>query len=228
MSNYTFGEKQKEWSPKQKTEVPVVISPKYYETRKRAVELIERKQYGLVESDFWILMNETKSGKMMYSGLIISHNGCLKINDYLPQELKFRPECVTIDKEGYNGSLVFIYCSPAQGLFETGEVSTGNCKNAYPYAMAQKRCQDRVILKNSKLAYSGFYSESESDEFKKSIEEPKEEPKEEPNDLQIKCQGCGKIVTPQEHDWSIKHFKGAILCRYCQKELGSRIKASKP
>lgn len=55
---------------------------------------------------------------------------------------------------------------------EVGEVSQGNCKNSYPYAMALKRCFDRVVLKNSKLAYSGVYSDSEADEFAERIEDP--------------------------------------------------------
>jgi hypothetical protein len=32
--------------------------------------------------------------------------------------------------------------------------------------MAVKRCMDRVILKNCKLAYDGVYSDSEAEEFK--------------------------------------------------------------
>jgi hypothetical protein len=46
-----------------------------------------------------------------------------------------------------------------------GEASPKNCKNDYPYAMALKRLFDRVVLKLSKLAYSGIMSDSESEEF---------------------------------------------------------------
>ena len=106
-------------------------------------------------------MNETKTGKMMYSGLIISHNGCLKINDKL--ENKFKTNCVTLDKEGYKNSLVYTYID--EDVYEIGEVNQSNCKNEYPYAMAFKRCFDRVVLKKSKLAYAGVYSDSEADEF---------------------------------------------------------------
>lgn len=227
MNKYTFGEKTTEYSPKKQGEIPVYQHSKYRTAKQKAIELIESGKYGLNESDFWILMNETKTGKMQYSGLIISHNGCLKINDCMPEKDKFKPECMSLDKDGYGDSLVYSYCCPEQGLFEVGEVSKTNCKNAYPYAMALKRCFDRVVLKNSKIAYNNIYSESESDEFKNNYEEIPPSSISTP-DLNIPCQGCGKIVTPQEHDWSIKHFKGAILCRYCQKELGSRIKASKP
>lgn len=157
-----------------KTEAGSWQSPKYIEATKKAVEILESEKYKnvLSASDFWQLTGKTKTGKIAYNGLIISHNGCLKINDALDDDKKFRPECVEIDKDGYNGSLVFIYCCKEQGIFEVGEVSRGNCTNEYKYAMALKRCIDRVILKNSRLAYAGIYSDSEAEEFKN---EPKEE-----------------------------------------------------
>ena len=173
---YNFGEKTKEWSAKSGKEVDVWQSPKYIQAKKKVVEMLESKEYKdvLDESDFWILMNATKTGKMAYTGLIISHNGCLKINDTLEDKLKFKSECVSLDKEGYNDSLVYTYNCSEQGLYEVGEVSKANCKNDYPYAMALKRCFDRVVLKNSKLAYAGVYSDSEADEFANPNEEKKE------------------------------------------------------
>lgn len=171
MKDYDFNEKVTEYSAKQKKEIPVWVSPKYTQSREKAIEIIE-KYDNINEGDFWILMNETKSGKMAYTGLIISHNGCLKLNDHLPEELQFKPSCMSLDKDGYGGSLVYTYVNDKQGLYEVGEVSQGNCKNSYPYAMALKRCFDRVVLKNSKLAYNGVYSDSEADEFAERIEEP--------------------------------------------------------
>lgn len=170
---YNFGEKKTE-NINGKTLPVEFITPKYKEARNKAIELLESDKYkGILEtSDFWILVNTyANKTKVMYSGLIISHDGCLKINDALDGELKFKPECMTLDKEGYNGSLVFTYNCPEQGIYEVGEVSKDNCKNDYPYAMALKRCMDRVILKNSKIAYSGIYSDSEADEFTKRIDE---------------------------------------------------------
>lgn len=170
---YNFGEKKTE-NINGKTLPVEFITPKYKEARNKAIELLESDKYkGILEtSDFWILVNTyANKTKAMYSGLIISHDDCLKINDVLDEELKFKPECMTLDKEGYNGSLVFTYNCPKQGIYEVGEVSKDNCKNDYPYAMALKRCMDRVILKNSKIAYSGIYSDSEADEFTKRIDE---------------------------------------------------------
>lgn len=168
MKSYNFGEKETEYSSKHNDYIPVIKLPKYNQAKKKAVELLRSDEFKgvLEESDFWILMNATKSNKMAYSGLIISHNGCLKINDKLSKEKRFRPECVAIEKDGYGGSLVFIYCCEDQGIFEVGEVSRENLKNNFPYAMALKRCFDRVVLKNSRLAYSGIISDSEIDDEK--------------------------------------------------------------
>lgn len=46
-----------------------------------------------------------------------------------------------------------------------GEASPANNKNAYPYAMAEKRAKDRVVLKLVGL-HGLVYSEEESDDFK--------------------------------------------------------------
>nr|DAZ70244.1 MAG TPA: hypothetical protein [Caudoviricetes sp.] len=165
-----FNEKKSEYSLKSRQEVPVIQSAKYIASRDKALKAINDRPY-LKESDFWILMNETKTGKMMYTGLIISHNACLKINDNMPEKDKFNPDCVSVDKSGYGNSLVFTYANKAQGLYEVGEASTQNCKNAYPYAMAYKRLFDRVVLKICKLAFDGIYSDSEADEFKERYEE---------------------------------------------------------
>lgn len=168
-----FNEKKEEYSAKQRKNIPVWISPKYEQSKAVALKIIE-KYKNINEGDFWILMNETKSGKMAYTGLIISHNACLKLNDTLPVKERFSPSCVSINQNGYNGALVFTYCNEDQGIFEVGEVSQANCKNAYPYAMAFKRCFDRVVLKQTKLAYDGVYSDSEADEFREPINDPED------------------------------------------------------
>lgn len=158
-----FNEKKEEYSKKQGKNIPVWQSPKYIEARDKAIELIESKKYGLTEGDFWILMNETKTGKMGYSGLIISHNGCLKINDNLDN--KINPDGFSMSIQGYNNSLIYTYQD--NEVYEVGEVSKDNCTNDYPYAMALKRCFDRAVLKKCKLAYAGVYSDSEAEEFSK-------------------------------------------------------------
>lgn len=161
---HNFNEKTKEYDAASGKELPVWKTPQYEVAKAKAIEIIDSGKYGISDADFWILMNKTKSGKMAYTGLIAKHNACLKINDAL--ESKFVPSCVGLDKDGYGDSLVYSYSNDDQGIYEVGEVSKANCKNAYPYAMAYKRLYDRVVLKLSKLAYAGIYSEAESDDFK--------------------------------------------------------------
>lgn len=206
-----FGEKTMEWSPKHGKEIPVWQSPKYLESKAKAEEIISSQKYGVQTSDFWILMNATNSGKMAYNGLIISHNGCLKINDRLEQ--KFEPACVSMDKDGYKGSLVYTYIHPGQGIYEVGEVNASNCKNEYPYAMAFKRLFDRVVLKLSKLAYAGIYSDSEADEFAQRLNAP-EAPKEQPKPTTKKpepviCECCGMEVQDATVDG--KQYSAAVI-----------------
>ena len=57
-----------------------------------------------------------------------------------------------------------------------GEVTPNNCKNAYPWAMAEKRAKDRVILKLANLS-GEVYSEEESDDFKRPTPSERTEPR---------------------------------------------------
>lgn len=235
MEKYKFNEKATEWHAKLGKEIPVFKTPKYQEAKKKAIEIIESKKYGVTEADFWILMNATKSGKMAYNGLIISHNGCLKINDSLDN--KFNPESVWHDKEGYGSSLVFHYADKEQGIYEVGEISKSNCQNEYPYAMAFKRLFDRVVLKLSKLAYNGIYSDSESDEFAQHLEAGGETLSEEDapantgfngTEMFATCECCDAVIDPvTKRDGTIWHVEemveyskqryGKTLCGDCMK-----------
>lgn len=185
-----FNEKEYEYINGEKLEV--WQTPKYLESKAKAMEML-KLDYGLTEGDFWILMNKTKSGKVAYTGLIISHNGCLKINDKLTDEGNgFKSECLSepISFE-FNGQVGLrqVYQEVEEftfdkdrneskrigcNLYEVGEISNANLKNAYPFAMLLKRTFDRVVLKKSKLAYAGIYSEAEAEEFKEPLEEATE------------------------------------------------------
>ena len=223
-ATYNFGEKKEENINGKK--IPVEFhTPKYNEAKNKATELLNSEKYkGVLEpNDFWILVNTyANKTKAMYSGLIISHDGCLKINDVLEDKLRFKPECMSLDKEGYNNSLVYSYICPEQGLYEVGEVSKDNCKNDYPYAMALKRCFDRVVLKNSRIAYSGIYSDSESDEFLKRTDEsesvPAEKPKEAPKKTTTKA--TPKKEQPKGGDLPVQENQIEIIKKlYTAEEL---------
>ena len=180
-----FNEKEYEFINGEKLEV--WQTPKYLESKAKAMEML-KLDYGLTEGDFWILMNRTKGGKMAYTGLIISHNGCLKINDKLTEEGNgFKSDCLSepipFEFNGQIGLRQVYQEEPmtilddengktiGSDIYEVGEISNVNLKNAYPFAMLLKRTFDRVVLKKSKLAYAGIYSEAEADEFKEPLEE---------------------------------------------------------
>lgn len=161
MKNYSFGEKTTV-KIKGKT-YNVTQTAKYLKSKAKAIELIESGKYGLEESDFWILQN-AYNDSMLYSGLIITHTGCLKINDALPAASKFNPRCAGEPfYSEYSKGLVINYVDDE--IRVSAEVSESNCKNGYPYAMLDKRLFDRVVLLKSKIAYDGIYSEAESDGF---------------------------------------------------------------
>jgi len=84
-----------------------------------------------------------------------------------------------------------------------GEASPSNNKNSYPYAMAEKRAKDRVILKLVGL-HGDVYAEDEADAFKEerpdeikggTIDNGSEETKEDPpkETMEIKEVKSGKV-----------------------------------
>lgn len=175
---YNFGEKEYEkWGGKK---IPVKLLPKYISTREKVIALLESDKYKdvLTEGDFWILMNFNKDKtECYYSGLIISHDALIKVNDTLDDREKFNEKFCSDPKvcnfKGVEG-LRMDYRDPRDGMFEVGEISVTNCKNDYPYAMLLKRTFDRVVKRKAKL--SMVYSDSEAEEFREPVESKKEPP----------------------------------------------------
>lgn len=162
---HNFGEKEFENGMK------VWLSPAFITSRNKAIEMIDSGKYGLCDSDFWILKNKLKNGSIAYTSLIISHNGCLKINSKLPDDKRFMSKYLGQPEPSPFGNDAIIITYDDGEMREYGEVSKANCKNDYPMAMLLKRVMDRVILKKSELAFSGIYSEVESDNFAQDVAE---------------------------------------------------------
>lgn len=93
-----------------------------------------------------------------------------------------------------------------------GEASPYNNKNSYPYAMAEKRAKDRVILKLVGL-HGDVYAEDEADAFKedrpddikggtinKNFEDKKEDTIEEKKTIKIKDIKTDKVETFTDKD----------------------------
>lgn len=173
---YDFGESEYDYSFG--TKIPVTVLPKYETTKQNVIALLESDKYKdiLSPTDFWILKNYNKDkSKCFYSGLIISHEALVKINDTLADTLKFNEKyCSSPISSTWKNSEVLRmeYKDNRDGMYEVGEISLSNCKNEYPYAMLLKRTFDRVVKRKAKLYM--LYSDSEADEFREPTEEKKE------------------------------------------------------
>jgi hypothetical protein len=86
-----------------------------------------------------------------------------------------------------------------------GEAAPKNNKNAYPYAMAEKRAKDRVILKLIGL-HGIAYSEEEADDFKPSAAQLKKDGKWEQLQAELEeCQDPNKLQDLWAQ-WADKEF----------------------
>ncbi len=224
MTNYNFGEKIEEKWKNSKTnqleDLKVWQTPKYLQSKTKAIELISDGKYCLDEGDFWILKNKGGS-KLCYTGLIISHNGCLKINHKLDKELQFKPSCVSFVKDEAEKIKVMQYISDEQGVYEFGEISPKNCMNDYPYAMVLKRLMDRVILKNSKVGFFGIYSDSESEDFKEKLEPKEEKPKNQFSGMAETAEDDMKATLRAANEASFRLVKSQIEAANTLEEMAS-------
>ena len=122
-----------------------------------------RKEFKLNRDDFW----EVRRGTWA-----ITHKACEKIEDAINVEWQ-QPQLIETDSAS---AVSMIVTGTAKNVtkWATGEASPKNNKNAYPWAMAEKRAKDRVIIKLAGVS-GDLYSDSEADDFKKP--EPKQTPR---------------------------------------------------
>jgi len=81
------------------------------------------------------------------------------------------PTVIEASSKDKTVSLLVVGRMGGRAEWSIGEAAPGNCKNAYPYAMAEKRAKDRVIGKLVGLA-AYVYSEDEADDFKDTPRRP--------------------------------------------------------
>jgi hypothetical protein len=115
-------------------------------------------KYKLTKNDFWEFK---RGGQSMW---IITHDACEKIA--AQENIQFGAPTIYRD----SNQDVAIVGDAKRGnkvLWSTGEASPKNCKAQFPWAMAEKRLKDRLILKLISAYEYGVFSESEADAFKK-------------------------------------------------------------
>jgi hypothetical protein len=116
-----------------------------------------RAKYELARDDFWELPQKKGAWLVKHAALevVAVKAGIIFDNP------------VIIEADGANGIAALSVAGSIGDRREwaTGEASPKNNRNAYPWAMAEKRAKDRVTLKLAGI-HGLVYSEDESDDFK--------------------------------------------------------------
>lgn len=116
-----------------------------------------REKYDLAASDFWELPQK--------KGTWIAKHSALEIVAVKANIIWSMPQILEAKGEQGISAMVVAGTLDKRTEWATGEASPKNNKNAYPWAMAEKRAKDRVVLKLSGIA-GLVYSEDEADDFK--------------------------------------------------------------
>lgn len=122
-----------------------------------------RKRYDLSRDDFWELPQK--------KGTWIAKHAALEVAAVKAGIMWNLPS--TLEADGANKCAAVCVSGVLGDRIEwsIGEASPNNNKNAYPFAMAEKRGKDRVVLKL--LGIHGLaYSEDEADDFKQPTPPP--------------------------------------------------------
>jgi len=132
-----------------------------------------REKYGLERSDLWELPQK--------KGTWVAKHAALEAAA-VKAAIRFDMPMI-LEANGAEGVCAVCVQGEMDGRVEwsIGEASPKNNRNAYPWAMAEKRAKDRVILKLIGL-HGLVYSEEEADDFKGSAQRaPDDEPEPMPN-----------------------------------------------
>lgn len=117
-----------------------------------------RVEYGLSKDDFWELPQKKGTWIAKHAALeAAAMKAKIKFSAPIVLEADGATKCAALCVTGERGGWT---------EWSIGEASPANNKNSYPFAMAEKRAKDRVILKLIGL-HGLIYSEEEADDFKR-------------------------------------------------------------
>jgi hypothetical protein len=154
---------------------------------------------------------------------VMLHRACEKVASKMgivfdePKVLNVSGESIAILVTGRIGD---------DSAWSVGEASPKNNKNAYPWAMAEKRAKDRVILKLARFSEAGVYSDIEADDFKSSRDN---------NDqgqlVEIitgaQCETLTKLIidTNSDEDKFLRYYKAITINQFPADKYDNAIKA---
>ena len=117
------------------------------------------REVGANSTDVWEVRKNT---------WVVKHKALERIAAHL--DIKFdSPKIIHADMESRQVAIEVSGRAGENTAWSIGEAAPYNNKNAYPFAMAEKRAKDRVILKLAGI-HGDAYSEEESEDFKESEE----------------------------------------------------------
>lgn len=149
-----------------------------------------RKEYGLAQDDFWQLPQAKNVWCVKHAALeVVAAKAGIEFDDPIIIEADTANGIAVVSVRGRHKS---------RSIFSTGEASPKNCRNAYPWAMAEKRAVDRVILKLIGI-HGLVYSEDEMDNSGKEVGQHISQPAEPPakSSAQLKRDGEWERVSSE-------------------------------
>lgn len=153
--------------------------------------------YGLDKSDVWQLPQNNKTWLIKHAALEVVA---------VKAGVKFSPPTV-LEADSANGLCAIVVTGTFGDRTEwsIGEASPKNAKNAYPWAIAEKRAKDRVILKLIGI-HGLVYSEEEISEEPPAKPASKAGSREPYAELQAELDAC-KTLSDLQIFWSSPAFK---------------------
>ncbi|PDT15864.1 hypothetical protein CO670_15315 [Rhizobium sp. J15] len=115
-----------------------------------------RKEYGLDKDDFWQIPQNKQW---------VAKHAALEVVATKANVVFASPTIIEADTANGIAVLSVSGTMGNRSDWATGEASPKNCKNGYPWAMAEKRAKDRLVLKLVGI-HGLVYSEDESEDFK--------------------------------------------------------------
>ena len=118
------------------------------------------REVGANSTDVWEVRKNT---------WVVKHKALERIAAHL--DIKFdSPKIIHADMESKQVAIEVSGSAGENTAWSIGEAAPYNNKNSYPFAMAEKRAKDRVILKLAGI-HGDAYSEEEGDDFKEAERE---------------------------------------------------------
>jgi len=120
-------------------------------TSKQLKEL--NKKYGIGVDDLWDC----------HGTWVMLHSACERVAKAAGVQM-VRPKVLHVSADGLSISILVEGNLGGHSEWSIGEASKANCMNQYPWAMAEKRAKDRVILKLLGYSEEGVHSDVEAEE----------------------------------------------------------------